>query len=79
MKVEVDVLGSPSLYSPYGLCGRKATLNLNWSKQTSGSCVKLKVEVAVLGSPSPISLNLFFLRRKVALNVNWTNQTSGAV
>ena len=26
MKVEVDVLGSPSL-SPYGLCGRKATVN----------------------------------------------------
>ena len=30
VKVEVDVLGSPSLISsPYGLCGRKATLNLN--------------------------------------------------
>ena len=28
MKVEVAVLGSPSLTaSPYGLCGRKATLN----------------------------------------------------
>ena len=26
MKVEVDVLGSPSLNSPYDLCGRKATL-----------------------------------------------------
>ena len=30
MKVEVAVLGSPSLISPYGLCGRKATLNLNF-------------------------------------------------
>ena len=27
VKVEVDALGSPSLISPYGLCGRKATLN----------------------------------------------------
>ena len=27
MKVEVDVLGSPSQNSPYGFCGRKATLN----------------------------------------------------
>ena len=26
MKVEVDVLGSPVLNNPYGLCGRKATL-----------------------------------------------------
>ena len=29
MKDEVDVLGSPVHTSPYGLCGRKATLNLN--------------------------------------------------
>ena len=35
--------------SPYGLCGRKATLN--WNSDTR-SCVK--VEVAVLGSPSQI-------------------------
>ena len=41
MKVEVVVSGN----SPYGLCGRKATLNTNVR-----SCVK--VEVAVLGSPS---------------------------
>ena len=25
--MEVAVLGSPSLISPYGLCGRKATVN----------------------------------------------------
>ena len=32
VKVEVAVLGSPSLtLSPYGLCGRKATLNLNYT------------------------------------------------
>ena len=36
--------GLPVPNSPYGLCGRKAALNLN--------CVK--VEVAVLGSPSPV-------------------------
>ena len=46
MKIEVDVLGSPSRpNSPYGLCGRKATLNLSELR----SCVK--VEVAALGFP----------------------------
>ena len=30
MKVEVDVLGSPSLTVRTGLCGRNATLNLTW-------------------------------------------------
>ena len=29
MKVEVALLGSPVLNSPYSLCGRKATLNSN--------------------------------------------------
>ena len=47
MKVEVAVLGSlPVPNSPYGLCGRKATMNLNMHSHRS--CVK--VEVAVLGS-----------------------------
>ena len=48
MKVEVDVLGSPSLIVPYGLsCGRKATL-----KNTElRSCVT--DQVAVLGFPVP--------------------------
>ena len=41
--------GLPVLNSPYGLCRRKATLNLNLELR---SCVK--VEVAVLGSPSLI-------------------------
>ena len=36
--------------SPYGLCGRKATMNLNHCSKELGSCVK--VEVAILGSPS---------------------------
>ena len=44
MKVEVAVLGSPSLIILTVSCGRKATLNLN--------CVK--AEVTVLGSPSLI-------------------------
>ena len=39
--------GFPVPDSPYGLCGRKATLNLN---SELGSCVK--VEMAVLGSLS---------------------------
>ena len=46
MKVEVDVLGSPSLIILIALCGRKATLNLN--------CVK--VEVDVLGSVRTVSV-----------------------
>ena len=29
VKVEVAILGSPSSNSPYGVCGRKATLSLN--------------------------------------------------
>ena len=36
--------------SPYSLCGRKATLNLNSAFSELRSCVK--DEVAVLGSPS---------------------------
>ena len=73
MKVEVDVLGSPSLIvlvvsvnfqlcesrggrpnSPYIFCGRKATLKCSISELRS--CVK--VEVAVLGSPSLIVLTV---------------------
>ena len=53
-KVEVDVLGSPSLiYCLYGLCGRKATLNLNFTllNVELRSCVS--VEVDVLGSLCP--------------------------
>ena len=72
MNVEVDVLGSPVLNSPCGLCGLKATLNFQLCESRGGrpnsgrkatlkcsisefrSCVK--VEVAVLGSPSLIVL-----------------------
>ena len=49
MKVEVAVLDSPP-NSPHGLCGRKATLNLNNNSAKLGSCAN--VEVAVLGSVS---------------------------
>ena len=52
MKVEVAVLGSPVPNKPCGLCGRKATLNCSVTELRS--CVK--VELAVLGSPSLISL-----------------------
>ena len=57
VKVEVDVLGVPSLNSPYGLCGRKATFEEEEEEcipSESKSCVK--VEVAVLSSPSQIVL-----------------------
>ena len=47
MRVEVAVLGSQSLNSPHGLCGRKATLNLNdCLAELRRSCAK------VLGSQS---------------------------
>ena len=52
MKVEMAVLGSHVPNSPYGLCGCKATLNCSISELRS--CVK--VEVAVLESPSLINL-----------------------
>ena len=51
VKVKVAILGS---VSPHGLCGCKATLNLNTQSQSLRSCVK--VEVDVLGSPSLIVL-----------------------
>ena len=51
MKVEVAVLGSPSVIVRK-VSGRKATLNCSILELRSG----VKVEVAVLGSPSPIVL-----------------------
>ena len=45
--------GLPVPNSPCGLCGRKVTLNLRRAAELR-SCVK--VEVAVLGSPSLIVL-----------------------
>ena len=44
----------PAPDSPYGLCGRKATLNWNFASSELWSCVT--VEVAVLGFPSLVSL-----------------------
>ena len=58
-------LGLPAFNSPYGLCGRKATPNCSISELRS--CVK--VEVAVLGSPSLIVL-------MVSVNVKLLNLTS---
>ena len=46
--------GLPVPNSPYGLCGRKAILNLNSKRQEFRICVK--VEVAVVGSQSLRSL-----------------------
>ena len=46
--------GLPVPNSPYDLCGRKATLNDRLSLSEPRS--REKVEVAVLGSPSPIVL-----------------------
>ena len=44
-------LSSPSSNSPYGLCGRKATLNESVSTELRSY---VKVDVAVLGSLSLI-------------------------
>ena len=55
--------GLPVPNKPCGLCGRKATLNWVWSELRS----RVKVEVAVLGSPSLISLTV-----SVDTELNWT-------
>ena len=55
MKVEVGRPGFPVPNSPYGLCGRKATLNRERESERASereSERDVKVEVAVLGSPS---------------------------
>ena len=45
--------GLPVLNSPYGLCGRKATLNCNISDSELRNCVK--TEIARPGIPVPNS------------------------
>ena len=66
----------PVPHSLYGVCGRKATLNLNTWQSELRSCVK--VEVAVLGSPSLIDLMV-----SVDVKQHWTGiislQRLGAV
>ena len=42
--------------SPYGLCGRKATLNSNHTCIQSSGLICVRIEVAVLVSPSLIVL-----------------------
>ena len=76
VKVEVAVLGSPSLISLYGLCGRRATLNCQ-GRSKLRSC--LTVEVAVLGSPSPTVLNNGLCGRKATLNLNLLSKLRSCV
>ena len=57
--------GGPVPKSLYGFCGHKATLN--WSSREPRSCVK--VEVAVLGSPSLIVPTVFGGGRKATLKL----------
>ena len=59
--------GLPVPNSPYGLCGRKATLNVN-TQHVSELRSSLKVEVAVLGSPS-----LAVLMVSVDIKQHWTS------
>ena len=42
--------------SPYGLCGPKATLNLNFTNTQLSRCIKVDVVVPVLDSLSQIVL-----------------------
>ena len=61
--------GRPGLPVPnnaFGLCGRKATLNLNWIVSELRS--RVKVEVDVLGSPSLIALVMVSLLRHIVPN-----------
>ena len=37
-EIRGDRPGSPVPNSPYGLCGRNATVNLNWSNRAQGLC-----------------------------------------
>ena len=50
MKVEVDVLGSPSLtvFMPYGLCVRKAALNRATCVTELRSCSEIEVDVLMV-------------------------------
>ena len=65
----MDTSGLPVPNSPYGLCGRKATLNLRRSAELR-SCVK--VEVAEVDTPGlPVPNNPYGLwGRKATLNSN---------
>ena len=65
MKVQADVLGSPSLKVRTVSCGRKATLNSKSVSTELRSCVK--VEVGVLGSPS-LTARTVSCGRKATLN-----------
>ena len=75
VKVEVVVMGFSVPNCPYGLCGRKATLNLFAIELRS----IVKVEVAVLGSLVPSSpYGLCGRRAKLNFNLEryWRGQRS---
>ena len=75
MKVEVVVLGSTS----HGLCGLEATSEEDFKSELK-SCVKVKVEVAVLGSPSLIVLMVSVdLKQHLKKKKKTVSQSSGAV
>ena len=63
---------APRPNSPYGLCGRKATLDLSPSEIRS----RVKVDVAVLGSPS---LTVLMVSVDVKRHGTCLRQSSGVV
>ena len=68
--------GLPGPNGPYGLCGRKATLNLNSACQSSGAVWKCPGGRRGLPGPNgPYGL----CGRKATLNLNSACQSSGAV
>ena len=77
VKVEVAVLGSPSLVMcPYALCGRKATMNLNWEPRLTVSITRrtfLCVESVHNFDPGEIT------GRRKALHVTVTHPCSDHV
>ena len=70
MKVEVDVLGSLSLVSPHGLCGREATLE--HSVRAQELCKSRGGLRGLLVPSSPYDLS----GRKAILNLKQSWQSS---
>ena len=74
MKVEVAVLGHTVHNSPYGLCGRKVTLNL-LSVRAQELCERRGARPGLPVPNSPYGL----CGHKTTLNLNSNTQSLGAV
>ena len=71
MKVEVDVMGSPSLNSPYRLCGREGTMNSFLPKRwTSLGSPSLNSPYGLCGSKATLNYESSELRSCVKVKVS---------